>query len=170
VPQPPSGLVVMGRVLGPFGVRGWVKIEPFSEEPETLTRFTAWWLNLRQNWREMAVAESKVQGAHLIARIEGCTDRESASSFSGAEIAVVRAALPPTATNEYYQADLIGLAVINRAGECLGRIAEIFNNGAHEVLRVRNGGAERLLPFAGQVVERIDLAAGEIRVDWGADW
>jgi 16S rRNA processing protein RimM len=160
----------MGRVLGPFGVRGWVKIEPYSEKPGALTRFTRWWLSFRQNWREMAVAESMVHGAYLIARIEGCTDRESASCFNGVEIAVSRAALPPPATNEYYQADLIGLAVMNRAGECLGRIAEIFNNGAHAVMRVSNGGAEHLLPLVGQVVESIDLAAGEIRVDWGADW
>lgn len=160
----------MGRVLGPYGVKGWIKIEPYTERPDNLARYAEWWLHLRGNWREAKVAEIAVHGARIVARVAGCADREAAARYAGAEIAVKRESLPATAPDEIYQADLIGLEVVNRSGERLGRIEAVFNNGAHEVLRVRWDGGERLLPFIANVVERVDLDAGAVRVDWGADW
>jgi 16S rRNA processing protein RimM len=85
-------------------------------------------------------------------------------------IAVPREALPAVADNEFYAADLIGLEVVNRAGERLGRVERLFGNGAHDVASVRSQGGERLIPFVAPVLDRIDLDAGEIHVDWGADW
>jgi 16S rRNA processing protein RimM len=160
----------MGRVLAPFGVRGWVKIQPFTDKPEGLGSFASWWLSMAGEWHEVAVAEWAGHGAQLLARFEGCSSPEQAVRYRGCEVAVPRDALPEPGANEYYQADLIGLKVVNRAGEDLGRIEAVLDNGTHAVIRVLGRDGERLLPVVQSVVERIDLEAGEVRVDWGADW
>ena len=88
----------------------------------------------------------------------------------GREIAVPRAAFPQPVPDEYYCADLVDLEVINIEGVGLGRVAGVFSNGAHDVLRVTSGARERLLPFVAEVIRTIDLAQRRIEVDWGADW
>jgi len=83
---------------------------------------------------------------------------------------VPRAALPAPAPGEFYWADLVGLEVVNAAGEALGRVQGVFSTGANDVLRVGAGKGERLLPFVAAVVKKVDLAARRIEVDWGLDW
>ncbi|MBI1964849.1 MAG: 16S rRNA processing protein RimM, partial [Betaproteobacteria bacterium] len=121
------------------------------------------------DWRLRAVAEAKVQGRAVIARLEGCGDRESAAALRGREVAVPRAALPRTRENEYYWADLVGLNVVNAEAQDLGRVTRILQTGANDVLVVQ-GGRERLIPFIAEVIRDVDLAAGVVRVDWGADY
>jgi 16S rRNA processing protein RimM len=163
----PTNLVVMGRVLAPWGVKGAVKIEPFGRN---LWKFSAWWVGERGKHSKVAVAECREQGGYLIARFEGCASPEEAKAYSGAEVAIERKDLPPTAAHEFYQADVIGFEVVNAQGEVLGRVKEFFSAGAHDVMRVEHAGGERLLPVAGDVIRRIDLAAGRVEVEWGADW
>jgi 16S rRNA processing protein RimM len=164
-------LITLGRVRGAYGVKGWIKIEPYTEEVQALGGFGEWWVGRRDaGWQRAAVAEWSVHGPHLVARLEGCADRAAAAALRGSDVAVPREALPPTAPDEFYQADLVGLEVVNRAGERLGRVQSLFGNGAHDVASVRWDGGERLIPFVSPVLERIDLNAGEIHVDWGADW
>jgi 16S rRNA processing protein RimM len=160
----------MGRVIAPWGVQGWVKVEPYSAERGTLCRFRSWRLRQRGGFAEVTIAECKLHGAHVIARFEGCEGRDQALAYRGAEVVIAREALPPPAANEFYQADLIGLDVVNLGGEALGRIAEILEQPAHPVLRVAGGGKERLLPVVPSVIRGVDLQAGVVRVDWGADW
>ncbi len=162
--------VVMGRILGPFGVKGWVKIQSYTEEAASLSRYPVWWVQHAEGWREIRVAESELHGDHLVARLQDCVDRDAAGRFSGAQIAVNREAMPEAEPGEFYWTDLVDLKVVNRAGENLGRVAEIFDNGAHPIMRVAGESGERLLPFIETVVVEIDEQAGEIRVDWGADW
>lgn len=178
--EPHSRLVVMGRVLGPFGVKGWIKIQPYTERPGSLAQYPAWWMLMAQGWREFQPEESEQHGRHLVARMRGFADRDEAARFSGAEIAVSRDALPEAGAGEFYRSDLVDLKVVNLTGEELGRVKELFDNGAHDILRVvwvdgervdgERAGGERLLPFIATVVKEIDMDAGEIRVDWGADW
>ncbi len=170
MPDAPSRPVVMGRVLAPYGVRGWVKVEPFTEEPQALAHFGRWWLRSAGEWREVSVAECVPHGPRLVARFEGCSSPEQAARYRGSEIAVPRGELPEPGENRYYQADLIGLKVTNRAGEELGRIEAMLENGAHPVMVLRCERGERLLPWVPSVVEAIDLDSGVVRVDWGADW
>jgi 16S rRNA processing protein RimM len=160
----------MGRVLGPFGVRGWVKIHPYTEHPAGLTQYAQWWLRTPKGWQAFSPAETEQHGQHLVARLQGLSDRDEASGFTGVDIAVDREVLPETDSGEYYKDDLVGLKVVNLAGENLGRVVEVFENGAHDILRVVDAGVERLLPFIGNVVEKVDIGAGEIQVDWGVDW
>jgi 16S rRNA processing protein RimM len=160
----------MGRVLAPFGVRGWVKVQPFTEQPGNLGQYGSWWIAVSGQWQLYTVAEWLQHGDHLVARIEGCNTREQAAIYRGCEIAVSRDAMPEPGPDEFYHSDLSGLRVVNRAGVELGRIEEVLENGAHPVLHVTGQGRERLLPLVASVVDQVDLQAGEMRVDWDADW
>ncbi len=161
----------MGRIIAPYGLKGWVRIEPYGAHLDGLRAHPALWVGRKGDWREMKVAESVLQhGASLVARLEGCTERDAALGLKGSEIAVERAALPENGKDEFYWADLVGLKVVNVKDEELGRLAELFDNGAHPVMRVVDGETERLLPFVAQVVRQVELAEGRIRVEWELDW
>jgi 16S rRNA processing protein RimM len=160
----------MGRILAPYGVKGWVKVEAFSADPEALAAYPAWWVGRNGDWKQMQVAESVLHSGKLAARLQGCEERNAALALKGSELAVRRDALPPSAENEFYQADLVGLEVVNGKGEALGKVVEIFEHGAHPVMRIVAGETERLLPFVEQVVRQVDTAGGRIRVEWELDW
>ena len=161
----------MGRIVAPYGLKGWVRIEPYGADPESLTAYPAWWVGRNGDWRELKVVESTLQhGVSLVARFEGCVERDAALALKGSEVALAREALPPNADNEFYWADLVGLQVVNVKDQQLGVVAELFENGAHPVMRVVAGETERLLPFVEQVVRQVDLAQGRIRVEWELDW
>lgn len=161
----------MGRIVAPYGLKGWVRIKPYSPDPGSFSAYPAWWVGRNGDWREWKVVQSALQhGSSLVARLEGCTERNAALALKGSEVAVERAALPHNASNEFYWADLVGLKVVNVKDEELGVLAGLFENGAHPVMRVVEGEVERLLPFVEQVVQRVDLAQGRIRVEWELDW
>lgn len=159
----------MGRISAPFGVKGWVKVEPDTEGPGSLLAYKTWWLGRGGDWREAAVAEAKVQGITLAARLEGVGDRDAAAALRGLSVAVPRAQLPKTGAGEYYWADLLGLRVVNAESQDLGRIERILQTGANDVLVLR-GDRERLVPFIADVIREVDTAAGVVRVEWGADY
>jgi len=164
-------MVVMGRIVAPYGLKGWVRIEPYSAVPDSLRAYSSWWVGRNGEWRETKVAESVLQhGASLVARFEGCIERDAALSLKGSEVAVKREALPQNSANEFYWADLVGLKVVNLKEDALGVVAGLFENGAHPVMRVVAGETERLLPFIEQVVRQVDLAQGRICVEWELDW
>ena len=119
--------------------------------------------------RETAVAEARVQDRAVVARLEGCDDRDAAAAYRGKSVAVPRAALPRTQSGEYYWADLIGLKVANTAGQDLGQVTGMLQTGANDVLVVA-GERERLIPFIAEVIREVDPAAGIVRVEWGADY
>ena len=161
----------MGRIVAPYGLKGWVRIEPYSPDPDSLSAYPVWWVGRSGDWRELKVADSVLQhGASLVARFEGCVERDAALALKGSEIALEREALPRNAKDEFYWVDLVGLKVVNAKGEELGVVAELFENGAHPVMRIVDGEIERLLPFIGQVVRRVELAEGRIHVEWELDW
>lgn len=159
----------MGWISAPFGVKGWVKVEPNTAATGNLLAYKTWWVGREGDWREVAVAEAKVQGRVLVARLEGHDDRDAAAALRGTSVAVPRAALPRTQSGEYYWADLIGLAVVNGSAQGLGRITGILQTGANDVLVVA-GERERLIPFIAEVIRDVDLAAGVVRVEWSADY
>jgi 16S rRNA processing protein RimM len=160
----------MGRVMAPWGVKGALKIEPFGAGSGNLCKYSAWWVGKPGKLTEVAVAECRAHGAHLVARFEGCSGPEQAGAYRGAEVALRREDLPKPAEHEFYQVDLIGLAVVNGRGEPLGRVAGFISTGANEVMRVEHGGGERLVAATAEVIRKVDLDAGTVEVDWGADW
>jgi 16S rRNA processing protein RimM len=163
-------MIVMGRVVASWGLRGWVKVTPFSAELDTLCRYGKWWLGSAEDLREIEVMECKPHGALLVAQFRGCNDRDQAEAYRSTDVWIRRKDLPPPGPDEVYQADLIGLEVVNLQGECLGRVLEILDSPAHPVLRVGREGVEQLMPLVPAIVRRMDLEAGRLEVDWGADW
>jgi 16S rRNA processing protein RimM len=159
----------MGRIVAPFGVRGWIKVRPQTESADGLLAYRTWWLAAQDEWRAHRLLEGRVQGTDLVARLEGIEDRDRAAQLRGSQIAVPRSELPPAPEGEYYWSDLIGLSVVNREGVQLGRVAEIFATGANDVLVVR-GERERLIPFIDPVVVEVNIEASVLTLDWAADY
>jgi 16S rRNA processing protein RimM len=159
----------MGRVGAPFGVKGWVKVQPFTDKTDGLLGYSQWWLSEAGEWCSWTVEETTVRGDELLVRFAGIADREAAASLKGREIAIARKELPAPEQDEYYWADLVGLEVVNTAGASLGRVERLFESGAAPVLVVV-GETERLLPFVDAVVKQVDLDAGKILVDWELDY
>jgi 16S rRNA processing protein RimM len=159
----------MGRVSGPFGVKGWIKLQPFTQAPENLLAYPTWWVGAEGRWQQSRVEHGHVQRGSVIAKITGCEDRDAAALLRGKEVAVPRDALPQPAANEFYWADLVGLKVVNEQDEDLGEVKEVLETGSNDVLVVQ-GERERLVPFTEPVVKQVDLEGGVIRVEWGRDF
>jgi 16S rRNA processing protein RimM len=161
-------MIVMGRVAAPFGVKDWIKIQPFTQAVDALLGYRAWWLGQEGRWDSSPVEDGAVHGRSLIAKLQGCDDRDAAGRLKGLQVALPRSALPASADGEYYWADLIGLEVVNREGVSLGRVTGLMETGASHVLVVR---AERelLIPFAEPVIESVDVGGGRVIVDWRTD-
>ncbi|MDQ2962746.1 MAG: ribosome maturation factor RimM [Pseudomonadota bacterium] len=165
----------MGRVIGAYGVQGWIKARTYSASPNGLLAHRSWWLaTTDEQWREFAVLEARVHADTLIAGLEGLARREDAALWRGASIGVPRGSLPALDQGEVYWADLVGLAVINRSGVTLGRVHGVLETGAHPILRVaaegRGDDGERLIPLVPRYVDAIDVAAAQIVVDWQPDY
>ncbi len=164
----------MGRVVAPYGVQGWLKVAPSTAAPEALLDYRQWWLRKRGDaaaWQEATLVAGRLHGSALVVQFAGLGDRESAAGYAGAEVGVPRSALPDAAEGEVYLADLVGLAVVNRAGEALGRVREVQEFGAHPVLRVEgDGGTTHLVPLVAAYVDAVDVAGGRIEVDWQKDY
>jgi len=168
----------MGRIVAPYGVKGWLKVVPATAEHDTLLSHKEWWLRPRGDgaqWRRHSLEEGRPHGNTLIARIAGLDDREAAASYAGGEVGVARSALPAAKDEEVYWADLVGLAVWNRQGEKLGTVTAVQEFGAHPVLRVEHGEAREgerpmLIPLVETYVDSFDLQAKRIEVDWQKDY
>jgi 16S rRNA processing protein RimM len=155
----------MGRVAGAYGVRGWVKAVPQAGVQDGLAGAKEWWLDGVRH----RVAQAKRHSATVIAKLEGIDTPEQARSLKGREIAVARGALPEAGAGHYYLADLLGLEVVNTEGEKLGVVRHWYTNGPQDLMEVA-GDAVRLVPWVAAVVRAVDLEAGVIEVEWGADW
>ena len=159
----------MGRIVAPFGIRGWVKVQPYTETPAGLTRYREWWLSRNENWIPVAVDEVEAQGPAVVAKLAGCNDRDVAATWRGALVGVGRSELPAASPGEFYWADLLGLEVRNVEGVVLGRIGSLMETGANDVLVVE-GDRERLIPFVEGVIRNVDLPGKLVTVDWGVDY
>ncbi len=161
--------IIVGRISGLFGVRGWVKIHSYTEPREAILDYRDWLIDIGDEWQPMAVVEGKPHGKTIIAHLEGIDDRDEAAGYVQATIGVNRSLLPETADGEFYWSDLEGLTVRRANGKVLGTVAYLLETGANDVLVVREEDREVLIPFVmGLIVKDVDLAAGVIEVDW--DW
>ncbi len=165
-----SRRVVLGRIVGTHGVRGWVKVYSHTDPPENILDYSPWYLNTGDEWRAVKLLDGRRQGKGFIARLDGCDGREAAAQLLGAVIAVDRSQLPALEADEYYWTDLIGLRVLNQAGVELGSVEHLMETGSNDVLVVV-GENERLVPYLpGVVVLEVYLSTGVLRVDWDANF
>ncbi|MHB1145092.1 MAG: ribosome maturation factor RimM [Thiobacillus sp.] len=161
--------VVMGRIAAPFGIKGWVKVQPFSEDPGTLMDFESWRVGRGEQQTHYSVETVQDHGKALVAKLAGIDDRDAAYALRGQEISVAKSALPPPEENAFYWSDLIGLKVVNRQGVELGRVDSLMESGANDLLVVK-GTRDHLIPFIAAFVGKVDPAGGTIEVDWGEDY
>ena len=169
-------LVIMGRVVAPYGVFGWLKIVPDTEEFDGLLDYKTWWLGKNEggkdnDWRELTVKEAKIHNDVIVVKLQGIDDRDAAVACKGKQIAVPRASLPKLKGEEYYWSDLIGLSVKNQQDVDFGKISDVFATGANDVIVAKSDtGQERLIPYIAQVILAVDLNAKIMLVDWDADF
>lgn len=168
----PGRRILVGRVVGAFGVRGEVKLESWTEPRSAIFGYRPWILrDARGNERELTTVRGRQVGKGLSAEIPGVDDREAAEAMRGVEVFVARSALPKPAEGEFYWSDLEGLAVETVDGVPLGAVSHLFATGANDVLVARDGDRERMIPFVRpRFITDIDLEAGRITVDWDTDF
>jgi 16S rRNA processing protein RimM len=163
-------LIHVGKISGVFGIKGWVKVFSYTEPRDNILAYKHWLLKKSNQDKSVEVAGGQLQGKSVVAQIEGISDRDQAFALMGWDVYVSHGQLPPTAKDEYYWADLIGLDVENLEGFQLGKVDSLIETGANDVLVVK-GERELAVPFLqGQTVKSIDLAAGKMIVDWDADF
>jgi 16S rRNA processing protein RimM len=166
-------MVVMARIAAPFGIKGWVKLQTYTEFADSLDEFTSWYMQTGKGWQEIEVEAFSVNAKGVIAKIKGCDTRNDAELLSKRDIAVPRAWLGESADGQYLWIDLIGADVVNTLGEPLGKVATLMETGANDVLVVQSAeadGGQRLIPFVDEVIVKVDREAKLLTVNWGKDY
>ncbi|HEY2210220.1 MAG TPA: ribosome maturation factor RimM [Bradyrhizobium sp.] len=156
--------VCVARIGAAHGVRGAVKLWTFTQDPLAVKTYGP--LTTKDGARQFEVTHAREAKGHLVATLKGIATREEAERLNGVELYIARDKLPATDENEYYHADLIGLAAVNAANEPLGRVIAIHNFGAGDIIEVAPAhGATMLLPFTNAVVPSVDLAGGRVIIE-----
>ncbi|MFV0283685.1 MAG: ribosome maturation factor RimM [Castellaniella sp.] len=197
---PPDDLVEVGRVVAAHGVRGWLKIQPYSPQADALRGAQVWWFKApdptlgagaSSRLRGLNIRACRRQaGQYLAAQVAGIADRDTAESLRGHTVWVPRTAFPSAGEDEYYWIDLIGCdfhGMGDQGPQLLGRVDQVLDNGAHAVLQVALGAPDAdgvfqpsldarrrprhaLVPFVTAHVQHVDLQARRIDSDWPADF
>jgi len=163
--------IVIGKLVGVYGIKGWFKILSFTRPRENIFTYSPWLIKQNGDWQGMQLSEGKPHGKGLIASIEEITDIDEAMAFVGSEIAIKRDQLAEPKAGEYYWHDLINLQVINGQKEILGVVTELLETGANDVLVVEAGKQRYLIPYVKDVyIKDIDLEQGIMQVDWQTDY
>ena len=161
-------LVRIGRITGAHGIKGEVKLQSFTADPEAIARYGP----LQTDRGTMVEVERlRPQKQGFIATLKGICDRDRAEALVGADLFVDRASLPEPAADENYIHDLVGLAVVTRDGQAFGKVADVLNYGAGDVLEIaRAGEANLLIPYSDAFVPEVDVAAGRLTIDLPEDY
>jgi 16S rRNA processing protein RimM len=156
--------ICVARIGAAHGVRGAVKLWAFTEDPLAVKHYGP--LTTKDGARQFEVTHVREAKDHLVATLKGVATREDAERLNGIELYIAREKLPDTDDDEYYHADLVGLAAVNAANEPLGRVVAIHNFGAGDIIEIAPAhGPTMLLPFTNAVVPIVDLAAGRVVVE-----
>ena len=182
----PDDAVEVGRIVDAWGLKGWVKVQPFAADPQALFSSRRWFLKPSEKTPVarpglvpplLRITQVKDHGDVVVAQAQEVPDRTAAEALRGARVFIGRSNFPSAGADEYYWVDLIGLAVVNRQGEQLGNVVGLIDTGPHSVLRIVPEGlasagpdAERLIPFVAAYVDDVSLEQRLITVDWGLDF
>jgi 16S rRNA processing protein RimM len=181
----PEDAVEVGLIVDAWGIKGALKVLTFSSDPQALFSSRRWYLRPAEERPAAApripallrVTSAREHGDVIVATAQDIADRNAAEMLTGSRVFVSRASFPSVGKDEFYWVDLIGLEVVNRAGESLGKVADLMDSGAQTVLRavtIADGAerpaVERLIPFVKAYVDDVDLGQRRILVDWGLDY
>lgn len=162
-----TSFITIGKVGSTYGVQGWIKIQSYAEFSQHIFEYHPWYLTDPNGKQRVIEVEAwKPHNDGLIAKFVGVETPEDAKLLTGKTIQIARDALPQLNKHEYYWSDLIGLTVINKNGEILGKVDHLMETGSNDVLVVK-GEKEQAIPYLfGSVVLSVDLEKKEIQVDW----
>lgn len=185
----PEDAIEVGRIVDAWGIKGGIKVLPFSSDPQALFSSRRWFLRPPEKPLGpkaatppptlLRITNAREQGDVIVATAQDVADRNAAEALRGCSVFVSRASFPTADADEYYWVDLIGLAVVNREGQALGNVADLLDTGAHSVLRVtqvetdaqgQSLERERLIPFVAAYIDAVSLEQRRITVDWGLDF
>ena len=184
----PIDAIEVGRIVDAWGLKGWVKVQPFAADPQALFSTRRWFIKPSEKAgitrpatvvsafpSILKITQVKEHGDVVVAQAHEIPDRTAAEALRGARVFVGRSSFPTAGPDEFYWIDLIGLSVVNRQGEALGSVVGLLDTGPHSVLRVAPDLAtsaedERLIPFVAAYVDDVSLERGRITVDWGLDY
>lgn len=172
----PDDKVVVARITGVFGVRGWLKLHSFTQPLDNLLGYRNCYLQQDGVWRPVVLDEGHRQGKGLVGHLQGVDDRDQAAALRDCELAVDRSQLPALAVDEYYWHQLQGLRVRTVDGDDLGVVDHLLETGANDVLVVQGDAhsldrRERLIPWnPGAVVTDVNVDAGQLVVDWDPEF
>lgn len=162
--------VLVGRIAAAHGVKGWLRVRSYTEPAENILRYSPWLLSLGESQQQYHVLGGRQHGRGVLAHLQGVNDRNAAQMLSGAEVRVARTAFAVPGKDCHYWADLLGMRVVNRAGDALGVVDELMRTGANDVM-VLIGDRRRLVPYLpGRTIMNVDLEQGVITVDWERDF
>lgn len=163
--------IVVGRIVGAFGVQGWVRVKSFTEPVDNIIEYRPWRIATRDGLKLFDVIDGRAHGeGQVVTQLQGVADRDQAAALRGNEVSVSRSQLPEAGAEEIYWADLISCEVETVDGIAFGTITGLIETGSNDVLVVR-GARERLIPFLrNQVVKRIDLPARKVIVEWDPEF
>lgn len=162
-------IVTLGRIGGTFGVHGWLKVQSFTDPPDNLLDYEALLLKQRGGWVEADIEEARSNHRGVLMKLHGVDSPEDAQSYNGAELGVKRGDMPRLAPGEFYWSDLEGLDAVTPEGVVLGKVDHFQMLPANPIVVIR-GEREHLVPFVKERIVKVDLEAGRVVLDWGADW
>jgi 16S rRNA processing protein RimM len=169
----PSGsadrIVVLGKVAGTFGVKGWLKVSSFTEPAGNILDYEVLQIGSAAGWSTIRIEEGRETEKGVLAKFEGIDTPEVGRLRVGAELGVWRSEMPPPEPGEYYWSDLEGLEVRNTDGELLGRVDHFRTTPAGTVVVVK-GAKDSWIPFVKERLVKVDIDAGRIVLDWPLDW
>lgn len=158
--------LLIGKVVKPHGIKGEVKVFAFSETPEAFAGYPRLWLVEEQSGRseEFTVRSARPQGKAVVVALEGVVGRDRSEALVGREVWLEKSLLPDLADDEFYWHELEGMLVDDEQGVELGRITGLFSGGAHDILIVKRGGEEFLIPARDEFITEINRQSGRVSV------
>ena len=153
-----QGYIAVGEILGPWGLRGEIKVMLLTDFPERFARGECLFLR----GQSVTVQESRPQGERLVVRLREVEDRTQAEGLRGALLEIPEEALQPLPPGEFYRHQLLGLGVWSSEGVYLGQVADILTTGSNDVFLVRGASREYAIPDLRDIVQQVDLLAGRM--------
>lgn len=172
-----SETVVIGQLGAVYGVKGWLKVQSYTDDAEAIFDYSPWQIIKQGKPQTVRVEEWRRHNKGLIAKLAGVDDRDMAQVYTGADIVIEAAQLPELPEDEFYWRDLIGMTVVNTEGYNMGIVDQLMATASNDVMVVKAnsndafGRSERLIPFIqSQYVQSVDREAKRIVVDWPSDF
>ena len=170
-----SVLMKVAQLKKPYGIKGWLWVFSDTDDRSAIFDMQPWWMKTATGMKPLTVKAWREQGTGIVAQFEQVPDRNVAETMNGVTIWVEQNVLPETSADEYYWSDLVGMRVMNEQNEYLGDIAEMFETGAHDIMRVAATSdsldkEERLIPWHKQTVIQVDTTEKTVHVSWLNDY